>query len=60
MRLRLRIKIDLDDDIDPAVEEMVMEAVTEESRKLVPAVMARLEAEGITDVQLDVWDEEDD
>lgn len=52
MKIDLKIAIDVDADGDEEVEERALELAAEEGRKYAAALTDRLEAEGVTNIQV--------
>jgi hypothetical protein len=54
MRLRTTIRLDVDADGDTELEERILDIAQEEAMKYSAAVADRLEAEGISDVEIEL------
>jgi hypothetical protein len=52
MRLRTTIKVDVDAEGDTELEERILDIAQQEAMKYSAAMADRLEAEGITDVEI--------
>ena len=58
MRLSTTIRLDVDADGDSELEERILDIAQQEVMKYSAAVADRLEAEGITDVEIDLRGDE--
>ena len=54
MRFRTTIRLDVDADGDTELEERILDIAQEEAMKYSAAVADRLEAEGISDVEIEL------
>jgi hypothetical protein len=58
MKLRTTIRLDVDAEGDTELEERILDIAQQEAMKYSAAVADRLEAEGITDVEIELAGDE--
>jgi hypothetical protein len=58
MRLRTTIKVDVDAEGDTELEERVLDIAQQEAMRYSAAMADRLEAEGLTDVEIELEGDE--